>query len=205
MTRLSYARPQLTRPAIAGRGLATERRLRSERVGRRAPTAKMKRYSRVQVQANVSSARPTCADCRGRRNFARRYDAPPLARSEVRRKTGLHRRERILVESVLVALVARELDAQESSRMTSSSRDFKPRDWGSRLGKWLLIRPDLSQKISLEALGPFAPRDLERGDKAGRFRVRDRAEGVLRILGLPADDAAEGALRPMPKVPEPRT
>ena len=98
-------------------------------------------------------------------------------------------------------------------------------DWG-----WLLIRLDL--KLSLESLGPFAQRDIERGIRAGRFRVankrvalfaaggallgvmrdvldghapkdadRHHAEGVLRMLGLSAEDAAEVARRPMPKVP----
>ena len=98
-------------------------------------------------------------------------------------------------------------------------------DWG-----WLLIRLDL--KVSLESLGPFARRDLERGIRAGRFRVpnkrvallatggallgvmrdvldghapkdadRHHAEGVLRMLGLSAEDAAEVARRPMPQVP----
>ena len=98
-------------------------------------------------------------------------------------------------------------------------------DWG-----WLVIRLDLS--LSLRSLGPFARRDLERGIKAGRFRVPDKrvalfatggallgvmrdvldetaprdadrhhAEGVLRMLGLTAEDAAEVARRPLPKLP----
>jgi AcrR family transcriptional regulator len=40
-------------------------------------------------------------------------------------------------------------------------------DWG-----WLVIRLDLS--LSLRALGPFAPRDIERGIKAGRFQVPNK-------------------------------
>jgi AcrR family transcriptional regulator len=102
-------------------------------------------------------------------------------------------------------------------------------EWG-----WLLIRLDVSQKIGLRALGPFAQRDLERGIRAGRFRVpnkrvalfaaggallgvmgdvldgrapkdadRHHAEGVLRMFGLSAEDAAEVARRPMPQVPAP--
>ncbi len=102
-------------------------------------------------------------------------------------------------------------------------------EWG-----WLLIRLDVSQKIGLRALGPFAQQDLERGIRAGRFRVpnkrvallaaggallgvmgdvlegraprdadRHHAEGVLRMFGLSAKDAAEVARRPMPKVPAP--
>jgi AcrR family transcriptional regulator len=99
-------------------------------------------------------------------------------------------------------------------------------DWG-----WLVIRLDLS--LSLRALGPFAPRDIERGIKAGRFQVpnkrvalwaagggplgvmrdvldgqaprdadRHHAEGVLRMLGVTAEDAREVARRPLPKLPE---
>ncbi len=102
-------------------------------------------------------------------------------------------------------------------------------EWG-----WLLVRLDVSQKIGLRALGPFAQRDLERGIRAGRFRVpnkrvalfaaggallgvmgdvldgrapkdtdRHHAEGVLRMFGLSAEDAAEVARRPMPQVPAP--
>ena len=100
-------------------------------------------------------------------------------------------------------------------------------DWG-----WLLIRLDTSQRISLQALSQFARRDLERGIRAGRFRVANKrvalygtggalllvmrdvldggapkdadrfhAEGVLRMLGLLSDDAAEVARRPMPTIP----
>ena len=99
-------------------------------------------------------------------------------------------------------------------------------DWG-----WLLIRLDTSQRISLQALAPFARRDVERGIHAGRFQVantrvalygtggalllvmrdvldgeapmnadRYHAEGVLRMLGLSAQDAAEVARRPMPRI-----
>ena len=102
-------------------------------------------------------------------------------------------------------------------------------EWG-----WLLIRLDTSQKTVLEALAPYAQRDLERGIATGRFQVpnlrialygsggallmvmRDvlagqapeqadclHAEGVLRMLGLSAKDAAEVAYRAMPSVPSP--
>ena len=102
-------------------------------------------------------------------------------------------------------------------------------EWG-----WLLIRLGTAQTTVLQALAPFAQRDLERGVKAGRFQVpnlrvalygsggallmvmrdvldghapkradRDHAEGVLRMLGLSAKDAAEVACRPMPSVPSP--
>jgi AcrR family transcriptional regulator len=102
-------------------------------------------------------------------------------------------------------------------------------DWG-----WLLIRLDTSQGIGLQALAPFAQRDLERGIRTGRFRVANKrvalygaggalllvmrdvldggapkdadryhAEGVLRMLGLSAQDAAEVAWRPMPKISRP--
>ncbi len=99
-------------------------------------------------------------------------------------------------------------------------------DWG-----WLLISLDLSHRVGLAALGPFAQRDLDRGIKAGRFHIPNRrvalfgaggamlgvmrdvleghaprdvdrhhAEGVLRMLGLSPQDAAEVARRPMPKI-----
>jgi AcrR family transcriptional regulator len=102
-------------------------------------------------------------------------------------------------------------------------------EWGR-----LLIRLDTSQKTVLQALAPFAQRDLERGVRAGRFQVpnvrvalygsggallmvmRDvldgqapkqadccHAEGVLRMLGLSAKEAAEVARRPMPRIPSP--
>jgi len=39
-------------------------------------------------------------------------------------------------------------------------------DWA-----WLLIRLDISHNLTLAALGPFARRDLDRGIRAGRFKV----------------------------------
>ena len=42
-------------------------------------------------------------------------------------------------------------------------------DWG-----WLLVRLDVSHNIMLEALGPFARRDLARGIRAGRLQVADK-------------------------------
>jgi AcrR family transcriptional regulator len=97
-------------------------------------------------------------------------------------------------------------------------------DWA-----WLLIRLDLSQKLAIGSLGPFAEQDIAAGIKAGRFRVANRriamldaggallavmrevldgrapkdagrlhAEGVLRLLGLKDEEAAEVARRPMP-------
>ena len=100
-------------------------------------------------------------------------------------------------------------------------------DWA-----WLLIRLDLSQKLALGALGPFAEQDIAAGIKAGRFRVANRrialldaggallsvmrevldghapkdagrfhTEGVLRLLGLNPEDAAEVASRTMPAMP----
>jgi AcrR family transcriptional regulator len=41
-------------------------------------------------------------------------------------------------------------------------------DWA-----WLLIRMDVSHDIVLQALGPFAERDLRRGIKSGRLTVSD--------------------------------
>ena len=98
-------------------------------------------------------------------------------------------------------------------------------DWA-----WLLIRMD-SHNVARAALAPFAERDIERGIKAGRFKVPNRrvalfsaggallsvmralldgqvpkdagrhhAEGVLRLLGLDREDAAEVAARKMPKI-----
>jgi AcrR family transcriptional regulator len=103
-------------------------------------------------------------------------------------------------------------------------------DWA-----WLLIRLDVSQKLALGALGPFAEQDIAAGIKAGRFGVANRriamldaggallsvmrdvldgrspkdagrlhAEGVLRLLGLTPEDAAEVARRPMPALPNDR-
>ena len=100
-------------------------------------------------------------------------------------------------------------------------------DWA-----WLLIRLDISHDVTLAALGPFADRDLDRGIRAGRFKIsnkriallasggallavmravldgdaprnsdRQHAEGVLRLLGLSPEDAAEVAQRRMPQVP----
>jgi AcrR family transcriptional regulator len=42
-------------------------------------------------------------------------------------------------------------------------------DWA-----WQLIRLDVSHNVMLEALGPFARRDLARGIAAGRLRVADK-------------------------------
>jgi AcrR family transcriptional regulator len=47
-------------------------------------------------------------------------------------------------------------------------------DWA-----WLLIRLDLSQKLALGALGPFAEQDIATGVKAGRFRVANRRVAML--------------------------
>jgi AcrR family transcriptional regulator len=94
---------------------------------------------------------------------------------------------------------------------------------------WLVVRTDVSHGVLLEALGPFAERDIRRGVEAGRLSVPDErvalhgaggallgvmravldgdapddvdihhAEGVLRLLGLTATDAAEVARRALP-------
>jgi AcrR family transcriptional regulator len=47
-------------------------------------------------------------------------------------------------------------------------------DWA-----WLLIRLDLSQKLALGALGPFAEQDIAAGIKAGRFKVANRRIAML--------------------------
>ena len=96
-------------------------------------------------------------------------------------------------------------------------------DWG-----WLLVRMDVSHNVMLAALGPFAQRDLRRGIKAGRLHVsNERSLGCRRrrpagrdarrarraraagrrhppcrgraaAFGLPPEDAAEVARRPLP-------
>jgi AcrR family transcriptional regulator len=60
-------------------------------------------------------------------------------------------------------------------------------DWA-----WLLIRLDLSQKLALGALGPFAEQDIAAGVKAGRFRVANRRIAML--------DAGGGLLAVMREV-----
>ena len=47
-------------------------------------------------------------------------------------------------------------------------------DWA-----WLLIRLDLSQKLALAALGPFAEQDIAAGIKSGRFQVANRRVAML--------------------------
>jgi AcrR family transcriptional regulator len=47
-------------------------------------------------------------------------------------------------------------------------------DWA-----WLLIRLEMSQKVALGALGPFAEHDIAAGIKAGRFRVANRRIAML--------------------------
>jgi AcrR family transcriptional regulator len=47
-------------------------------------------------------------------------------------------------------------------------------DWA-----WLLIRLDVSQKLTLGALGPFAEQDIAAGIKEGRFRVANRRIAML--------------------------
>lgn len=47
-------------------------------------------------------------------------------------------------------------------------------DWA-----WLLIRLDLSHDVTLAALGPFASRDLERGIRAGCFKVSNKRIALL--------------------------
>jgi AcrR family transcriptional regulator len=103
-------------------------------------------------------------------------------------------------------------------------------DWA-----WLLVRLDASHDVMLDALGPYARRDLARGIRVGRFRVADKriamfaaggallavmravldghaakdadvrhAEGILRLFGLTADEAAEVASRRAPVAPPPQ-
>jgi AcrR family transcriptional regulator len=102
-------------------------------------------------------------------------------------------------------------------------------DWA-----WLLVRLDVSHNVLLNALGPFARRDLARGIRTGRFHVtnkatalfaaggallavmravldgqapndadRHHAEGILRLFGLSATDAAAVAARRVPTLQPP--
>ncbi len=58
-------------------------------------------------------------------------------------------------------------------------------DWG-----WLLVRLDVSHNVMLEALGPFARRDLARGIRTGRFRVADKRTALFaRRRGAAGGDA----------------
>jgi AcrR family transcriptional regulator len=51
-------------------------------------------------------------------------------------------------------------------------------DWG-----WLLVRLEVSHNVMLEALGPFARRDLARGIRTGRFRVADKRTALFAAGG----------------------
>ncbi len=51
-------------------------------------------------------------------------------------------------------------------------------DWA-----WLLIRLDVSQKLTLAALGPLAEQDIAAGINAGRFRVANRRIAMLEAGG----------------------
>lgn len=51
-------------------------------------------------------------------------------------------------------------------------------DWA-----WLLIRLDLSHNVLLDALGPFARRDLARGIEHGRFHVADKRTALFAAGG----------------------
>lgn len=51
-------------------------------------------------------------------------------------------------------------------------------DWG-----WLLVRLDVSHNVLLEALGPFARRDLARGMRAGRLQVADKRTALFAAGG----------------------
>ncbi len=138
--------------------------------------------------------------------------------------------ETIAAQGAAVDALTRDLD-DPAEVVAVAHRHFvglarTDRDWA-----WLLVRLDVSHNVTLAALGPFARRDVDRGIRAGRFRVGNRqvalfaaggallavmrmvldgdaprdadrhhAEGVLRLLGLSPEDAAEVARRPMPKV-----
>jgi AcrR family transcriptional regulator len=48
---------------------------------------------------------------------------------------------------------------------------------------WLLVRLEISHDIVSATLGPYAARDLDRGIKAGRFDVDDRAAALIAAGG----------------------
>lgn len=143
-----------------------------------------------------------------------------------------------IVEAVLSEAIAQQGEAVEeltreledpAEVVCAAHRHFvdlarRDPDWA-----WLLVRLDVSHGVLLEALGPFARRDLARGIETGRFQVaskrtalfaaggallavmrsvldgqapadvaRYHAEGVLRLFGLSAADAAEVAARGEP-------
>lgn len=141
----------------------------------------------------------------------------------------------VLAETIAAqgeALAAVTADVQDPAAVVAiAHRHFvdlaaRDPDWGR-----LLVRLDATHNLIVEALGPFAERDIERGVKAGRFRVANRrmamigaggallavmrevlegrapkdagrlhAEGVLRLLGMAPEEAAEIARRPMPRL-----
>ena len=146
-----------------------------------------------------------------------------------------------IVEAVVAEALASQRDALAS--VTDTIEDpaevvsVAHRHWIGRATTdpdwaWLLVRVSLAHTIALAQLGPFGARDIDRGIRAGRFKVANRrvallgtggalltvmrdvldgtapkdgarfhAEGVLRMLGLAPEDAAEVARRPMPAIP----
>jgi AcrR family transcriptional regulator len=120
-----------------------------------------------------------------------------------------------IVEAVLAETVAGQgaaVDAvthdleDPAERVAAAHRYFvrlarSDPDWA-----WLLVRLDLSQVVALASLGPFASggallgvmRDVLDG-QAPRDADRHHAEGILRMFGVPAEEAAAVARRPMPR------
>jgi AcrR family transcriptional regulator len=146
-----------------------------------------------------------------------------------------------IAEAVLTQVIAEQgaaverltTDLEDPAEVVSVAHRYFVRrarsdpDWAR-----VLIRLDVSHRVASAALGRHARRDLERGIKAGRFDVVDRAvtfwaaggallavmravlagevpagadvhhaENVLRMLGLPAAEAAEVARRRLPPTP----
>jgi AcrR family transcriptional regulator len=146
-----------------------------------------------------------------------------------------------IAEAVLTQVIAEQgaaverltADLEDPAEVVSVAHRYFVRrarsdpDWAR-----VLIRLDVSHRVASAALGRHARRDLERGIKAGRFDVVDRAvtfwaaggallavmravlagelpggadvhhaENVLRMLGLPAAEAAEVARRRLPPTP----
>jgi AcrR family transcriptional regulator len=91
-------------------------------------------------------------------------------------------REAITAQGEAVDVLTRELD-DPADIVCAAHRYFvnlarRDPDWG-----WLLVRLDVSHGVLLDALGPFARRDLARGIKAGRFHVADKRTALFAAGG----------------------
>jgi AcrR family transcriptional regulator len=97
-----------------------------------------------------------------------------------------------IVDAVLAETVAAQGEAIEAVTehledpaevIAAAHRHFVRRarsdaDWG-----WLLVRMDVTHDLVLNALGPFARRDLRRGIKAGRLEVSNERVALVATGG----------------------